>query len=701
MYVVLGREVLGDLRFGKYRVRFATKCPRDSDHLYLVSAFTAYMPGRVELRRDSRGLCSSEILLPEGEYLYIFVDPYLNYYPDPDNTFSREVEFFGRKLRFSVAEIEVSRLEKAIRSGMIYPEYIEHDERDPAYFSMYLDYYIIRIRALKNNISGACVEIEGSWGRRCYDMEKVYEDKYYSYYEAVIRRNFDRYRFKLNLRGEEVLYGVDGIYSEKFFEIEKIAGVDRELWWIGSVYYQIFPDSFYNADPSNDPPDKISPEKIPRERGFIGGDLRGIIERLNYVRSLGVDAIYLNPIHPSPSYHRYDVIDYRSVDGYLGDLEDFKNLVREAHERGIRVVLDLVPYHASPCSQYFVKALEGDPEMKRMFKLLKDPGSLEQDYMKRFREYIESRCRKPPTDMKPFYESFLGSWSMVRWDHFNPKVSEFFIDIIRYWSSLGVDGFRIDVGHGIPDESLKKMYRALKEFEGDERIFIIELMGELRYYPMGVIADSAMNYELRNAILNFLLYRSIDAYQFIYIIGSQYVSQPYYAVNSLYNLLGSHDTPRIFTLAGGDLRILINMYTILFTLPGSPAIYYGDEIGLEGGGDPDNRRYMLWDENRWNKILLEHIRNLARIRRSFKALRTGFTRFQAIDRDSIALLRYLPEGERILTVVTRDRSRHKMIIPMKIMKILRLNIPRSHIIVNLRRGERILHIRGGKIRYLY
>ncbi|MEZ0289887.1 MAG: glycoside hydrolase family 13 protein [Sulfolobales archaeon] len=704
MYIVLGRERLGDLRFGRYIVRFATKCPEDSNvRIYLLSNFTAFFPGRIELKKRSRGLCEAEVLLFEGEYPYVFVDSYWNFKQDPDNKVSREIDFYGRRIIFSIAEIGLERLERIVRSGAVYPEYIEHYERDPAYMSRYLEHYILRLRSLRDRVKKAYVEIDSSGDREILEMEKIYEDKYYEYYEAVVSKRFDKYRFILDLGGEKILYGTDGLYSEEFFEAKNVAGVEKPYWWLGSVYYQIFPDSYYNADPSNDPPSKISPEKVPRERGFIGGDLKGVIEKLSYIKSLGVDAIYLTPIYKSPSYHRYDVIDYKLVDPYLGSLEDFKKLLQEAHDRGLKIVLDIVPNHASPCSPYFLEAVrEGaNSENWGLFKFtVGDIESVEPGVLGAFYKYVESMCRDLPSelrDRKPFYESFIGSWAMAKWNHNNPRVEEFFKEVITYWLSMGVDGFRVDVGHGLPDHFLQSLYRHLVSEGGRDKIFILEIMGELRHYPLGVIADSAMNYELRGWVLDFFLYKSIDAYEFVSRLYSQYSSQPYYTLNSLYNLLGSHDTPRIYTLSGGDIGVLLSMYTFLFTIHGSPAIYYGDEIGLEGGGDPDNRRYMEWREEKWVKILLEHVKRLALLRRSLRPLRVGLTRVRALDRDTIAILRYVEE-ESVLSIVTRNKTMRRVVIRPR---DLRIKTPLTHISIDLDNCKRIIHIHRSRMKIVY
>ena len=690
MYKVLGREILGEKRLGRYLVEFSFKCPDENKRYYLVSSFTAFFPGRVEMRREDDS-CKTVVLLREGNYPYVFIDSAWNLYLDQDNQLIIEKD----KTKYSLARVGIDDVEKALREDSLLPEHVIHVERDPAYLSRFLDQVIIRIKIIRNKIRKVYLGVLRDDREILYDMEHVYRDNFFDYYEIFLQESFDKYIFYLNPRGEDKLvsFGRDGLYDAKYFEITDLRGVDTPLWWLGAIYYQIFPDSFYNYDPSNDPPEKISIDEIPRKRGYLGGDLRGIIEKIDYLRDLGIEAIYLTPIFKSPSYHRYDVVDYLSIDPYLGTISDFLDLVREARERDIRIILDVVPNHVSPCSDFFKKAIElgSGSDYWEMFRFyVKDLGSVDQDILEALKEYIyKNSCRKIPEKLqveKLFFERFYKTPAMARWDHDNTKVTNLFREILRKWIDRGVDGFRIDVGHGLPDEFLEKMYLETKTYGGLSKVFIIELTGDSTHYPLGVISDSAMNYRLYWDTLDFFVYRNIDAYDFVAKLYEQYFYHPYHVIVSMYNFASTHDTPRIITLAR-DIETVKNIYAFIFIAPGSPAIYYGDEIGLEGGSDPDNRRYMIWDENKWNKDLRNYIKKLIELRKRYSILRIGRVKYVALDRDSVAVIRYI-ENRAVAGIFSRNIAKRTYQLDLRSM----LRGSSKKLFVELDRGRRVIYL---------
>ena len=706
MYIVKGREKLGERRFGKYIVVFKTNCSRSPTRLYLISQFTLFFPGRIILQKTDENTCETTVSLYEGVYEYAFVDSELSHYIDPDNEKVTVKDLLGRKIAFSIAEIGVRELEEAAGKGSLSPEYIEHDEKDPAFASKYLNYYVLRIRTLRNSAKDVYIATDLAEFKPRDRASMIYSDKYYDYFEAIVPNSISEYLFYIDNGSDIIPYGYNGLYSQEPFNAKNISGIDEVYWWLGTVYYHIFPDSFYNGDPSNDPPVKLPINEVPRRRGYLGGDLRGVIEKLEYLSQLGVEALYLTPIYKSPSYHRYDVVDYKSIDPYLGTIDDFKELVEKAHSRGIKLILDLVLHHTSPCMEYFKKVIQEGHNSKYwdyFYFTVRDLNQVEDYTLEAFYKYLEGSCREVPVelrDRKPFYESFIGLWSMPKWNLANPEVIEYFKDVVGYWLNLGVDGFRIDVAHGIPDSSLKEMYRYIVERNSREKVVILELLGywtsAIKYYPLGLIGDSAMNYELRSLILDFFVHKSIDAYEFVKSILDQYVHQPYWVLNSLYNLLGSHDTPRIYTLSKGNIELLKNMYTFLFTIMGSPAIYYGDEIGLEGGNDPDHRRYMEWQREKWRYELLEHIMKLIELRKTIKPLKLGFTRIKPIDRDALLIHRYLYE-ENALILLSREEN--PITIRINLVQ-LGINSHLQELEARIPSGGRIIYVNSNTLKTL-
>jgi glycosidase len=195
--------------------------------------------------------------------------------------------------------------------------------------------------------------------------------------------------------------------------------------------------------------------------------------------------------------------------------------------------------------------------------------------------------------------------------------------------------------------------------------------------------------------LRFFVNKEIDAYEYVKSLNKIYSKLPIYTANSLYNLLGSHDTPRIYTVINKDIRLLKIMYTLLFIIYGSPSIYYGDEIGMEGGGDPDNRRAMIWDEKLWNREIYEHIKRLIKLRKRFETLRIGFARLYPINRDTFVIKRFLDE-ESVIGLFTRERFIRRYLV-IKSSQI-EIRYPEKRLVIDLREGYRVLRHRSSRPR---
>ncbi len=658
MYRVLGRERLGRRRLGRYCVHFSIPWPRGVRRLYLVSSFTSMFPGRVELeRRSDRGF--AEVLLWEGGYPYIYVTEHYEPVPDYENHETCGTRIFGEEA--SLARVGVEELEEALGGGGLHEEHIIHDERNPGFAHRYLGLTVLRLWTLRGEVDEVQVEALVGGRLRTVEARRVHRDRYRDYYEAKVTGSVHAYRFLLRIDGKNISYGPDGVGDEGFFT-PKIGGLDREEWWLGATYYLVFPDSF-DRHPEGFPEDAW---RRVRERRHLGGNLEGIRRRLSYLEELGVDAVYLTPIYKAPSYHRYDVVDHRSVDPLLGNLEDFDRLVSEAHARGIRVVLDLVAHHTSPCAPMFREAISAGKRSMywSMYRfLVDDPGQVPKSILDGLHKFIEEGCTilsKELAGQRPFYESFAAGWHMPKLNHPDPEAWRYLEETVRFWLSRGIDGFRVDVAHALPEETLEKLYHEVKSF-GTGKVLIMEINSGIDTYPLGRVADSAMNYDLRDWVIGFFLEGSLTAQELAERVMTQYVRLPTHVANALYNLLGSHDTPRIKTLAQDCKPCLHSAYAFLFTIHGSPSIYYGDEVGMEGGSDPDCRRPMIWRRELWDKELLDLVRSLAWLRRRHRVLRLGYSRVYALGRDALAVRRTL-DGEEVLALFNRSHQRVDVIV---------------------------------------
>ncbi len=648
MYIIEGRERLGAQRYGRYIVNFNYPWISNSKFMYLVSYFTSFFPGRIKLMKFKDRGYARVFIEREDTYPYIFMTDDYNTYIDHENSLSTTVKINSHSMTFSLAKIGIDEITKILNDGGFHPEYIIHNEHNPAFIHNYFNSTVIRISTIHDEVKDINIEIITRDNKKRIQMEKIYNNEYRDYFQVITTDEVRGYKFILNVDGTERIFGPDGIDDDKFFNNRSL-NFNYKSWWLGGIYYLIFPDSFDKSDTFNN--SSSHAYTTPREAKYWGGNLQGVIKRLDYLQNLGIDAIYLTPIYKGSSYHRYDVIDHLTIDPLLGTLEDFLKLIDEAHKRNIKIILDLIVHHTSVYAPMFIDALLNGSKSKywSWYRfLVTDINEIpKQDYEDLISSIKSTELITVLRKIKPFYESFANNRVMPKLNHENMEVLEYFKDVIRTWLNRGVDGFRVDVAHAAPNEFLRELYNEVKEF-GKDKVFIMEINSGLDTYPLGEIADSAMNYDIRKATLNFFLYKTIDAYKFVDIIMNQYLFLPVYVANSLYNLLGSHDTPRIFTLAKNCDECLFNMYTFLFTIYGSPSIYYGDEIGMEGNEDPDCRRPMIWDENLWNKNIFSFIKRLIEVRKQFEVLRTGFFKIRALNKDSIIITRYNNKEEFIV-----------------------------------------------------
>ena len=646
MYKIIGQEILHGKRYGKYIVEFSCQWPSEAEHLYLVSSFTSYFPGRFVLsRHDDRG--KVVVKLWEGVYPYRFASSCGTILLDSENPKKIKMKTWPdseEEEEFSLAEVGVKEYLAAIENGKLEPELIIHDENDPAFINFYLGYTVIRLKTPKNVIENAYVETKNFGSIK---MEKFYQNYLTDHFQAIVKGKVNSYRFLLETKNDRIYFGLNGLSDEEFITLENIIGISEPYWFIGSFYYLIFPDSFTRR--------KVA-LKGGRPRRRLGGSLKDISESLDYLKSLGVDAIYVTPIYKASSYHRYDVIDHEAIDEDLGSWSDWYNLVREAETRGISIMLDIVAHHLSPCSKEFRNAiLDNNSKYRTWFKF---KSNFEEEELTTLKEFVEKGCSDFPSELRektPFYETFLCNWGMPKLNYSNPEVVQRLVNLASFWIKRGARGLRIDVGHAIPDEALRLAYREVKR-QCEECTVILEVSRGVKYYQYGLTADSAMNYDLRGLLLDFFVRKSINAYELVKGIKEIYLSIPLYAANSMYNLLGSHDTPRIATLSAacGD-ACLKTLYVALFTMPGSPSVYYGDEIGMTGGNDPENRLPMVWDELEWKRDLLCLIKSLSHLRKELSPIRLGFFDARPI-RDDAFFIRRWWENEEALIFFSRDRG---------------------------------------------
>ncbi|TLN05364.1 glycoside hydrolase family 13 protein, partial [bacterium] len=368
--------------------------------------------------------------------------------------------------------------------------------------------------------------------------------------------------------------------------------------------------------------------------GFQGGDLRGVIQKLDYLLDLGINAIYLNPIFQASSSHRYNTYDYLKIDPKLGDLRDFHALMDAAHQNGVRVVLDGVFNHVGRGFFAFTDVLENQERSayRDWFHIDKFP--------------VEGYGAGEAT-------TYLGWWkykSLPKLNIANPRVRAYLMGVARYWIEQGADGWRLDVPNEIDDDGFWEEFRRVVKAVNPEAYLVGEIWdGDPRWLGDRHF-DGLMNYPLREVLLGVLTGKlAVGAFaeKLESILNKQYAPENVYA---MYNPIGSHDTERALTMLNGDLTKLKLAWLIQMALPGAPAVYYGDEVGLEGGKDPECRKAFPWDTFDQKADLHHYLRRLIHWRKRLPVLRRGgFQRVPTQDgRGCLAFARNLGEAHLVV-----------------------------------------------------
>ncbi len=413
-------------------------------------------------------------------------------------------------------------------------------------------------------------------------------------------------------------------------------------WVRDAMFYQIFLDRFRNGDPGNDPPGTRPWGEPPSHRSFQGGDLPGIVEKLPYLDDLGVTALYLTPIFTASTNHRYDTEDYDRVDPALGGDAALRDLLSAARDRGMRVVLDGVFNHCGRGHPFFRDVVErgrGSP----------------------YWSWFRIRGDRPVAEPHPNYDCWAGHPGLPEWNHDHPPVRDHLLSVVRHWLGQGIDGWRLDTVEYLPPDFVRDVYRTVKD--ANPAAYVLgEVMGLATSWFRHRALDGVMHYKLREGLVRFLAEEAWDAPRFAAYVRGLWASYPPEANYVCYTLLGSHDVPRFLTLCRGEARKLLLGQAFLFAYPGAPAIYYGDEVGLEGGEDHDCRRAFPWDERAWNCDLRATFRTLAQLRRNEAALRRGEIRWVCAEGRALSFVRALPEAE-VLFALNAGRGEAVLTLP--------------------------------------
>ncbi len=504
---------------------------------------------------------------------------------------------------------------------------------------------VLRLRTGRGEFEAAVARVANPYtfpnpfeGAQDYSMQVAYRDDLFDYYEVRFHWDDPRMKylfllfadggrtFTLDGSGLRAGCGCNDDISECFTFAYAYPSDPMPDWARGAVGYQIFPDRFRREGPQEDGLEPWNSSRVQSEFRF-GGNLAGMRAAVPYLKDLGVKVVYTTPIFQSDSAHRYNTFDYFQIDPLLGTLEDLKALVDELHKNGMRLVLDGVFNHCGLQFAPFIDAME------------KGEASEYRDWF--FFDHSES-CG---------YRTFSHEPYMPKLNLRNEACAEYFLGVGEYWlKECGIDGWRLDVSSEVWPDFWRKYHAMMKRVNPDS-LMIAECWDDSReWLTQGDMFDSTMHYVLSRAMWKRFCYHSIGLAEFDAAINDAAMLYPQRTQDVLWTFLGSHDTDRVLTRAGGDVRMLHGASFFQFTFMGVPIIYYGDELAMEGGADPDNRRAMRWDNVDGNATRA-HYQKLTSLRAAHEALRIGEFRTWQVESNGLYAYERFTKDERLLCVL--------------------------------------------------
>lgn len=479
-------------------------------------------------------------------------------------------------------------------------------------------------------------------------MEKVASDLLHDYWQVIVDSPYERvyYYFQLDDGQQTKLYYgfvfTDHLVDDRsqYFKLpfnHRADIVQVPHWVQDAVVYNIFPDSFASSHAY------IS--ALPRERTFqghttkskLGGTLKGVTENVDYLRELGVNCVYLNPLFAAGEYHKYDLLDYFHIDPCFGTEEDFAQMVNTLHANGIRVLIDGVFNH---CGWRFfafedvIEKQEQSPYCSWFYKL----------------QFPVVRPRDP--EAYPTYACFAYERLMPKLNTGNPEVRSYFCRVGQYWvENYHIDGWRLDVASEVDDTFWRAFRQAVKGVN-PEALLIGEVWESANHWLNGDMFDSTMNYDFRKHCQLFFADKAIDAADFAGRITHMLMRYRVQTTPAQLNLLDSHDVSRFLSLCGGDVQKYKLALLFMFTFVGMPTLFYGDELGMQGLLEEEYRHPMPWGQG--DRELFTFVKKAITLRKNHPALRRGdFKMLFAEENSDLLVFNRTYEGATLTVAINR------------------------------------------------
>lgn len=669
------------VKAGLRQVVFKFRPDRKPDALCVAGSFNDWTVGKTPMTDpDGDGEYTTTMLLAQGSYMYKFVIGSGGWTQDKAGQDAEVDDGFGGKNSIRNVDERYPSIAVKRGDGTVFPDGIEHTQGSSEVNSFGGGRVQFTARAHIDDVTGIDLVTGTGATEKIVPMKLASTDKVFEYYRAEVTLAAGNvpYAFRYRDGAKSMWLGSKGITAaapERFtFDPEKFPAFTTPDWVRNGVIYQIFPDRFRNGNKANDqdfrewyyegkrtlPASGVlntdfqeyyhlvkdwndysvltqSPH-TPDHRdwmAFYGGDLEGVRQKLDYLKALGVTIIYFNPIFEAKSTHKYDAADYGKIDPHFGTNEEFIAFVKEAHAKGIRIILDIVYNHAGNSNFAFRDAVtngESSPYWK-WFEIRRHP--------------LPAGWPSPTAPWKPsdYYACWWNfgdlpdlNFDLSRDDKAEIPIKDvkdaqpniglvkYLLDSTEYWlKTADVDGVRLDVPGEVPFWFWKLFNQRVKSVKPDAYI-VGELWGNASEYVRPGVYDAVMNYAFfRDPVLKFLGQGQGTAAEFDASLAGGRLTYPPQAVEVQMNLIDSHDTVRYLTQVGGNVNRLMLASLFQMTYVGAPTIYYGDEIAMEGQRDPDCRRPMIWDWEKDPKRVAMHTwyTKLGNLRAAHPALRAG------------------------------------------------------------------------------
>ena len=542
---------------------------------------------------------------------------------------------------------------------------IRHNGDNKYCYALEKDQFLFRIQVKKDDVKRVTLHHQDKYlplkffdTRASVDMKKVSFDAYHDYFEVELKFHVVclRYFFEIeDMDGNITFYGNYVFSDTKIDHIDNMFDCPQNLreeerfevpeWAAHKVVYQIFPSRFAT---SKQVKEKTWYKAPISHSDNLQGDLRGIINRLEHLKELGVEVLYMTPIFQADTCHKYDTIDYYTIDPSFGTKEDLRELVEKAHSLGMRVLLDAVFNHTG--TKFFAFAdIEKNKEKS--------------EYLDWY--YIEGFPLKKGWGIKPNFKTFSYFGGMPKLNLYNKAVQDYAIEVAKYWiEECDIDGWRLDVGDEVIHRFWKRFRDEIKSVKKDALI-----VGEVWHYANDFLEgdewDTTMNYPFYDAVLDLVARNRITVSQFVERLGFLKGNLHNKVYPLLFNLIDSHDTPRFLHHCGNDAAKQKLGAAFQLLTPGMPMIYYGDEFGMQGGADPDCRRGMYWDEKYQNRDMFAWYQKLISLRKAYKSITEGeVVNYKADDAKGILeITRVL--GKEKITVLFNCSNKQRDILQYK------------------------------------